>query len=147
MSLEKFGLLVPSLECTKFQQQDNELRPRSAGPVIDSEYFVWGATAILLRVYVKNQAERLVHFLYSSGLFTCDAYLSFGLFLAWFLVLLVLLLVAYYAISFRVVFILWTLFMWIKPVNISVVFCQIWNKISVKKPERYPFGCISLSCS
>ena len=48
------------------------------------------------------------------GLFTWDAYLSFGLFLAWFLVLIVLLLVAYYAISFRVVFILWTLFTWIK---------------------------------
>ena len=50
-SLENFGLLVPSFECTKLQQQDKELRPRRAGLVIDHESFVWGATAILLSLY------------------------------------------------------------------------------------------------
>ena len=58
----------------------------------------------------------------SSGLFLC---------LAWFLVLLVLLLFADYAISFRVVFILWTLFQWLKTCkNINCVFCQIRNNLN-----------------
>ena len=104
---------------------------------------MWGATAILPRVYIRKQAlERLFRFLSSSGLFTCDAYFSFGLFpyLAWFLFILVLLLVAYWAISFRVVFILWTLFMWIKPVNISVVFCQIRNTPPTLTQLKWRFG-------
>ena len=144
---EVTGELWPnSIIRTTLQEKDNEPRPRRAGPVMYRESFVWGATAIFSETLYKEPGggtpSRPNHLVMKWTLinhhhpfllprdsslvtlsFPSDSFLvSFD---SWSYCTLA------QVISFRVLSIMWTLFVWIKLINIWLVFCQIRNNKSV----------------